>query len=131
MMTTSTFEQQVAEVFDPKQNAVIGAVDRLLRLALHQSVELKREEDFFWVRAVGMDDIPAIKILIRPAVLRAMMARVAVLRSEQSEAVEFDPWENDGELVVDGEPDNKVHVSFINTSQAQCLRLSPISQSTS
>jgi hypothetical protein len=115
-MGTSVFLEALRSSVGQPTNGIIGVVDDLLDRCGDSGLQLEWREDRCIARLPGNEETA--ELPLRKSVLRALLARVALLCGEH-----VSPSGGSGELLPDSGP--AYHVKFVNTTGAQWLELIP------
>jgi hypothetical protein len=104
---------------------ILGLVDDLLRASCKHGIRLDWKADHcrVWFGGGGQQDW--IEVPLRKSVVRAALARVAVL-CNQRKPNSVSPYGGQGELLVGADPATALRVAFVNTTQEQSLELTPL-----
>jgi hypothetical protein len=103
---------------------VVGLVDDLLAVCREHGLQLEWQAGRWRLSSPGGDYQEWIDVPLRKSVLRAVLARLAVLCNERNPN-SVSPYGGQGELVVGGNPPTVFRVSFANTLAEQKLELLP------
>jgi hypothetical protein len=99
-------------------------VDELLAASREHGLKLVWQGDRCWVQYGEGGPPGSIEVPLRKSVVRAALARVAVLCNQRS-ANSVSPYGGKGEVLVGAEP-TTLHVAFVNTPDEQRLELTPL-----
>jgi hypothetical protein len=98
---------------------VLGLVDDLLAVSREGGIQLDWKADQCRVQFRG----GGIEVPLRKSVVRAALARIAVL-CNQRQPNSVSPYGGQGELLVGTDP--ALRVAFVNTPEVQSLELTPL-----
>jgi len=105
---------------------VLGIVDALLGASCEHGIQLTWRADQCRVRFLDCELADWIEVPLRKSVVRAALARVAVLCNERKPN-SASPYGGQGELIVGSDPATVLRVAFENTPDEQSLELVPVS----
>lgn len=111
---------KIRQVLAHPAGGIVGLVDDLLALCLERGLELDWQADHCRVRSCG-GDWQSLDVSLRKSVIRAILARVAVLCNERTPD-SASPYAGQGELSV-GANAAVLRVAFVNTPETQKLEL--------
>jgi hypothetical protein len=119
MSSRSSFPERVGRALTPSTNGVLGLVDQLLSLASEHGLQLAWQAGRCRIRSLedGPDDW--IEAPLTKSVIRAALARIAVLCNERNPN-SVSPYGGQGELAVGN---TLMRVAFTNTPEEQNLEL--------
>jgi hypothetical protein len=100
-------------------------VDDLLALSREHGIQLHWKADICRVQFREGGPLDRIEVPLRKSVLRAALARVAVL-CNQRKPNSVSPYGGHGELLVGTNPVTPLRVAFVNTPDEQSLELVPV-----
>jgi hypothetical protein len=122
MSTASHVSETLRAVFANPERGIVGMVDDLLAACQQHRLELTWEGDRCRVRAAGGEWEEVMDIPLRKSVLRAILARIAALCSEQSPN-SVSPYGGEGQIAVGRDSPHVFRISFANTPAEQKLEL--------
>jgi hypothetical protein len=124
MNTPPTFAERLQRAFTNPTRGVLGLVDELLAVSREQNLQLAWKEGHCRVGFSGPAGGPPswIEVPIRKSVVRAALARVAVLCNERNPN-SVSPYGGQGEVSVGTDPATVLRVAFANTPDEQTLEL--------
>lgn len=103
---------------------VLGLVEELLAIARQEEVRLDATGDRFQIHLSCDGQVETIDTPLRRSVVRASLARVAVLCNEHRPNA-VSPYGGEGELPATAPAGPGIRVSFVNTLDEQRLELVP------
>lgn len=125
MNNTSISVEQLRHVLTAPTRGVLGLVDELLALAREHGLRLDWNADRCQVQFRKSSSQDSIEVPLRKSVVRAALARVAVL-CNQYKPNSVSPYGGQGELLVGSNPATTIRVAFVNTPDEQCLEMMPL-----
>jgi hypothetical protein len=125
MSESLTIPEQIRHALTTPTGGVLGLVDDLLMVSREQGLSLDWRSDHCRVRFPGGDSPASIEVPLRKSVVRAALARIAVLCNERSPN-SVSPYGGQGELSVGTDPATVLRVAFVNTPDEQRLELTPV-----
>jgi hypothetical protein len=124
MRTASPWSGALQGVLRQPTNGIAGLVDNLLAVCREHSLHLDWQTDRCRVRSVAEDWHEVPDVPLRKSVLRAILARLAVLCNERRPG-SCSPYGGQGEIAVGSNPSTVFRVVFTNTPTEQRLELTP------
>ena len=106
-------------------DGIVVLVDSILASCADYRVEAEFREDFIRGQLLGCDVEFKFGVSIPKSVLRAIIARVAVLCNEQSPNA-VSPYGGEGEMTVSAKPGALLKAVFVNTTVQQHLTLTTL-----
>ncbi len=125
MTIPASSAERIRRVLSVPTDGVLGMVDELLAVASEHGLQLNWQADNCRVRFRDGDPREWIKMPLRKSVVRAALARVAVLCS-QCNPNTVTPYGGRGELRVGADRMTTIRVAFVNTPDEQSLELTPL-----
>jgi hypothetical protein len=122
MSNPSSLPDRLSRALHTPTRGVLGLVDELLAISLEHPLQVNWEAGRCRVRFVEDGVAGQIEVRLQQSVLRAALARVAVLCNEQRPN-SVTPYRGTGELLVEGDPTKAIRVTFSNTPEEQRLEL--------
>lgn len=123
MNDQTTLSDRLALAFRTPAAGVVGLVEELLAATLEQDVRLSWHAGCCRIFVPRADPPEQSEVPVPKSVLRAVLARVAVLCNERIPD-SVSPYRGIGEVAVD--PTHVVRVQFVNTPDEQSLELSSV-----
>jgi hypothetical protein len=120
------FQEQLRRALTTPSRGVLGLVDDLLAVSREQDIRLDWQTDHCRVRFRGDGPEELIEVPLRKSVVRAALARIAVLCNERNPN-SVSPYGGQGELSVGTDPVTVFRVAFANTPDEQTLELVRVS----
>jgi hypothetical protein len=105
---------------------ILGLVDDLLAASREHGLKLDWQSGHSRLRFLDGGSADWIDVPLRKSVVRAALARVAVLCNEQNPN-SVSPYGGLGELLVGTDPATALRVAFVNTPDEQSLEPVPVS----
>jgi len=124
MNNPSTSAELLRHVLTTPTRGVLGLVDDLLAAAREHGLQLDWKADRCRVRFRDGVSPGSIEVPLRKSVVRAALARVAVL-CNQSKPNSVSPYGGKGELLVGTDPAAAMRITFVNTPEEKSLELTP------
>lgn len=125
MNNASMPAEELRHVLTTPTRGVLGLVDELLAVARERSIHLDWKGDHCRVQFREGSTSDSIDVPLRKSVIRAALARIAVL-CNQRKANSVSPYGGQGELLVGSNPATTIRVAFVNTPDEQSLELMPL-----
>lgn len=125
MNTPSTSSELLRHALTTPTRGVLGLVDDLLAVSREHGIQLDWKADHCRVRFRGGGPPEWIEVPLRKSVVRAALARIAVL-CNQWKPNSVSPYGGQGELLVDPDSTTAMRVAFVNTPDEQSLELAPL-----
>lgn len=125
MSTTLTALERLQQAITTPTNGVLGLVDVLLDIARQHPLQLRWRAGDCCVCLHDGEPSNGINVPLRKSVVRAALARVAVL-CNQRQAHSVSPYRGQGEILVGAAPATAVRVEFVNTPDEQALGMAPV-----
>lgn len=126
MNTPLPFPEFLRDALTAPTRGVLGLVDDLLAVSREHGMQLDWKEGHCRVRLREGGPAGWIEIPLRKSVVRAVLARVAVLCNQRSPN-SVSPYGGQGELVLGNHPTwGVMRVAFVNTPEEQSLELAPL-----
>jgi hypothetical protein len=122
MITTSQASDEIRRILQNPAGGFVGLVDDLLTLCVARGLQLDWHPDRCRVRTGESDWEELSDVTLRKSVFRAVLARVATLCNEFAPD-SVSPYGGTGQLVLPSRPGAVVQVGFVNTPDAQELRI--------
>lgn len=104
---------------------VLGLVDDLLAAAHERGLQLDWKANHCRVQFRDGGPPASIEVPLRKSVVRAALARIAVL-CNQCKPNSVSPYGGHGELLVGTDPSTVMRVAFVNTPDEQSVELTPL-----
>src|SRR5947209_2245875 len=124
MSIPATSPQRLHRALSTPTRGVLGLVDALLAASQEHGIQLDWQAGQCRVRFREGGPAGCIEVPLRKSVVRAVLARVAVLCNQQNPN-SVSPYGGQGELLVGTAPPTALHVAFVNTPEEQSLELAP------
>jgi len=125
MSNPSSLPARLQSALLAPNRGVLGLVDELLAISRDHSLHVAWEGGRCRVQFVEGGLAGQIEVPLQKTVLRAALARVAVLCNERlPNSVSL--YGGQGELLLDADPTKTIRVLFINTPDEQILELSSV-----
>ncbi len=118
----SPFLLSVRHALRPADRGVLGMVDELLKLCHRQGIDLRWHDGRYHARSIGGGLEDPVELPISSSVLRAILARLAVLCNERNPG-SVSPYGGHGELTIGADPAAVCRVTFTNTQDVQRLAI--------
>ena len=125
MNTPSTSPELIRHALTTPTRGVLGLVDELLAVSREHGLQLEWKADHCRVQFREGGPPGSIDVPLRKSVVRAALARVAVLCNQRSPN-SVSPYGGQGELLVGTDPTTAIRVAFVNTPDEQSLELTPL-----
>ena len=125
MNTPSTSPEFLRHALTTPTRGVLGLVDDLLAASCGHGIHLDWKADHCRVRFQEGGPPGWIEVPLRKSVVRAALARVAVLCNRRKPN-SVSPYGGQGELLVGTNPTTAMRVAFVNTAEEQSLELTPL-----
>lgn len=125
MNTPSTAPELLRQALTTPTRGVLGLVEELLAVSREHGLRLDWKADCCRVQFRDGGPPDSIEVPLRKSVVRAALARVAVLCNQRN-ANYVSPYGGQGELLVGTDPTTAIRVSFVNTPDEQSLELTPL-----
>jgi hypothetical protein len=122
MITTSQASDEIRRILQNPAGGFVGLVDDLLTLCVAGGLQMDWRPDRCRVRTGESDWEELSDVTLRKSVFRAVLARVATLCNEFAPD-SVSPYGGTGQLVLPSRPGAVVQVGFVNTPDAQELRI--------
>lgn len=122
MSTHLTPAERLRSALTAPTRGVLGLVDELLTVSREQSLRLAWQADHCRVRFLVEGQEDSLEVPLRKSVVRAVLARVAVLCNERKPN-SVSPYGGQGELSIGTEPGAVLRVAFVNTSDEQSMEV--------
>jgi hypothetical protein len=122
MITTSQASDEIRRILQNPAGGFVGLVDELLTLCVSGGLQMDWRPDRCRVRTGESDWEEVSDVPLRKSVFRAVLARVATLCNEFAPD-SVSPYGGTGRLVLPSHPAVGVRVDFVNTPDAQELRI--------
>ena len=122
MNSPLTALEQLHRPLTAPTRGILGLVDDLLALSCEQGMQLDWQAGHCRVRLREGNPAAWIEVPLRKAVVRAALARIAVL-CNQGNPNSVSPYGGKGELLVGTNPATPLSVEFVNTPDEQRLEL--------
>lgn len=122
MITTSQASDEIRRILQNPTGGFIGLVDDLLTLCVARGLQIDWQPDRCRVRVGESDWEEVSDVSLRKSVFRTIVARVAALCNEFA-ADSVSPYGGTGRFVLRSHPGVVVRVDFVNTLDAQELRI--------
>jgi hypothetical protein len=117
-----TAPEQLHRALTTPTRGVLGLVDDLLAVAREHGIQLAWHSGHCRVRFLEGDPPSWIEVPLRKSVVRAALARVAVLCNQRNPH-SVSPYGGQGELLAGTDPATTIRVAFVNTPDEQSLEL--------
>jgi hypothetical protein len=125
MNNSSTSLDRLHHALTTPTGGVLGLVDELLAVAREHGLQLDWKADHCRVQFREGSPSDSIEVPLRKSVVRAVLARIAVL-CNQRKPNSTSPYGGQGELFVGADPTTTIRVVFVNTPDEQSLELMPL-----
>lgn len=122
MIGTSQASDEIRRIVQNPTGGFVGLVDDLLTLCVAGRLQMDWRPDRCRVRTGESDWEELSDVPLRKSVFRAILARVATLCNEFAPD-SVSPYGGPGRLVLPSHPTVVVRVDFVNTPDAQELRI--------
>jgi hypothetical protein len=122
MNTPLTLAEQLIGALTTPTRGVLGMVDDLLAMSRENGIQLDWHAGHCRVRFRDVGPAGWIQVPLRKSVVRAALARVAVLCNQRIPN-SVSPYGGQGELLVGTDPTTAMRVAFVNTPDEQSLEL--------
>lgn len=126
MSTPLTPADRLRHALTAPTRGVLGLVDDLLAVSREHGLRLDWQADLCRVRLLGDGLEDTLEVPLRKSVVRAALARIAVLCNERKPN-SVSPYGGQGELSVGTDPAAVLRVTFMNTADEQRLELVRVS----
>jgi hypothetical protein len=120
-----TSVERLTRALTTPTRGVLGLVEELLAASREHGIQLDWQGGSCRVRFLEGDPAGWVEIPLRKSVVRAALARVAVL-CNQRKPNSVSPYGGQGELLVGPDPATTVRVAFVNTPDEQSLELASV-----
>lgn len=125
MNTPSTSPELLRHALTTLSRGILGLVDNLLAVSREHGIQLDWKADQCRVRFRDGGPPGWIEVPLRKSVVRAALARVAVLCNQRAPN-SVSPYGGRGELLAGADPTTPMRVAFVNTPEEQSLELAPL-----
>lgn len=125
MNNASISAEQLRHALTSPTRGVLGLIDELLAVARERSLRLDWKADRCRVQFRESNSPDLIDVPLRKSVVRAALARIAVL-CNQRKPNSVSPYGGQGELLVGSDPKTTIRAVFVNTPDEQSLELMPL-----
>lgn len=125
MNSPSTTPELLRQALTAPTRGVLGFMGDLLVLSCEHGLQLDWKADHCRVRCGKGGPPDWIEVPLRKSVVRAALARVAVL-CNQHRPNSVSPYGGQGELLVGSDSPAAIRVAFVNTPDEQSLELLPL-----
>jgi hypothetical protein len=125
MNSLSTFPDLVRSALTTPTRGILGLVDDLLAISCEQGIQLDWQAGRCRVCFREGGPTTCIEVPMRKSVVRAVLARIAVL-CNQRKPNSVSPYGGKGELLVGIDPTVPICVEFVNTPDEQRLFLASV-----
>ncbi|HEY7427756.1 MAG TPA: hypothetical protein VH682_26230 [Gemmataceae bacterium] len=125
MNDSSTSLERLHHALTTPSGGVLGLVDELLAVAREHGLQLDWKADHCRVQFREGGSSDSIEVPLRKSVVRAVLARIAVL-CNQRKPNSSSPYGGQGELFVGADPTTTIRAVFVNTPDEQSLELTPL-----
>lgn len=125
MNSLSTIPDLVRNAFTNPTHGILGLVDDLLTISREQGIQLDWQAGRCRVRLCEGASTNWIEVPMRKSVVRAALARIAVLCNQQKPN-SVSPYGGKSELMVGVDPTVPICVEFVNTPDEQHLELASL-----
>jgi hypothetical protein len=125
MNTPSTSTELLRHALTTPSRGVHGLVDDLLAVSREHGIQLDWKADHCRVRLREGGPLGWIEVPLRKSIVRAALARVAVLCNQRNPN-SVSPYGGQGELLVGTDSTTAMRVAFVNTPDEQSLELAPL-----
>jgi hypothetical protein len=120
-----TFPEQLSHALAAPTRGVLGLVDDLLAMSREHGIQLHWQAGHCRVRLREGGPAAWVEVPLGKAVVRAALARVAVLCNQRNPN-SVSPYGGKGELLIGTDPTTAVRVEFVNTTDEQRLELASL-----
>ena len=117
---------RLERVLGNPDRGVLGLVDELVGASREQDLRLGWQAGRCYVIFPGRDSSDRIEVPLRKSVVRAALARIAVLCNERSPG-SVSPYGGQGEIAIDADPSKAIRATFVNTPETVSLELASVS----
>ena len=125
MSNPSSLRERLSLALVTPNGGVLGFVDELLAVSREQDLQLDWQAGRCRVSFLNWAPPDWIEVPLQKAVVRAALARVAVLCNERNPN-SVSPYGGQGEVVVDADSTVAIRVTFVNTPEEQSLELASV-----
>ena len=125
MNTPLTFPERLRRALTSPTHGVLGLVEDLLAVSREHGLQLDWQAGHCRVRSLEGGPAGWIEVPLRKSVVRAALARVAVLCNVRNPN-SVSPYGGQGELLVGTDPATALRVTFVNTPEEQSLELASV-----
>lgn len=125
MNNSSTSTERLRHALATPTRGVLGLVDELLAVAREHGLLLDWKADHCRVQFREGGPPGLIEVPLRKSVVRAALARIAVL-CNQHKPNSVSPYGGQCELLADTDPIASMRITFVNTPDEQSLELTPV-----
>jgi hypothetical protein len=120
-----TSPERLSRALTTPTRGVLGLVDDLLAMSREHGLQLDWQAGNCRVRFLEAGPAGWIEVPIRKSVVRAALARVAVLCNQRNPN-SVSPYGGQRELLVGTDPTTVIRVAFVNTPDEQSLELATV-----
>ncbi|MFO0928528.1 MAG: hypothetical protein U0736_16140, partial [Gemmataceae bacterium] len=118
MTLKTSLVQHIQDAFRLTDRGVIGIVDEVLALGRDHRLQLVWQSGRCRVQPLDGNGQDTIEVPLPKSVFRAILARLAAMCNERSPNA-VSPYGGQGEIVIGGDPQAVVQVTFTNTGDEQ------------
>jgi hypothetical protein len=126
MSNQSSLPDRLSHALAMPDRGIVSLVDELLAVSSEQDLQLTWQAGRCYVNLRDNGKLPdRIEVSLPKSVVRAALARIAVLCNERSPN-SVSPYGGQGEVTVDTNPAKAIRVTFVNTPDQQSLELASL-----
>jgi hypothetical protein len=125
MSHQASLPERLSRALANPNGGVLGLVDELLAVSREQDIQLAWQAGRCQVSFPNSEPPGRIELPLPRSVVRAALARVAVLCNQRSPN-SVSPYGGQGEVVVDADPAKAIRATFVNTPEEQSLELASV-----
>ncbi len=123
MIEQTSLAERLSHAFATPSQGILGLVEELLIASIEQEIRLEWQAGCCYLN-IDADPSERIEVAVQKSVIRAVLARIAVLCNEKVPN-SVTPYGGRGELTIDTNHAQVIRVNFINTLEEQSLELTP------
>jgi hypothetical protein len=120
-----TSPERLSRALTTPARGILGLVEDLLAMSREHGLQLDWQAGHCRVRFLEGGPAAWIEVPLRKSVVRAALARVAVLCNQRNPN-SVSPYGGQGELLAGADPTTAIRVTFVNTPDEQSLELTPL-----
>ncbi len=125
MSNQSSLSERLSRALATPSGGVLGLADTLLALSREHDLQIAWQAGRCRIAFADGGTNERIEVPLPKSVLRAVLARVAVLCNER-QPNSVTPYGGQGEVLVDPDPAVVIRVRFVNTPEEQSLDLTSV-----